>query len=100
MFLKTRKYINKKNVILQKKNIYFLKFKLSFKNIILIIIKLDKKIQKVGNFIGVHNTNYEFDEISIYIPYHLISHYSNIKKIILLKKKKLPNKSLISRRVS
>jgi hypothetical protein len=87
MFLKTRKYINKKNVILQKKNIYFLKFKLSFKNIILIIIKLDKKIQKVGNFIGVHNTNYEFDEISLYIPYHLISHYSNIKKIILLKKK-------------
>ena len=87
MFLKTRKYINKKNVILQKKIIYFLKFKLSFKNIILIIIKLDKKIQKVGNFIGVHNTNYEFDEISIYIPYHLISHYSNIKKIILLKKK-------------
>jgi hypothetical protein len=87
MFLKTRKYINKKNVILQKKKIYFLKFKLSFKNIILIIIKLDKKIQKVGNFIGVHNTNYEFDEISLYIPYHLISHYSNIKKIILLKKK-------------
>jgi hypothetical protein len=41
----------------------------------------------VGNFIGVHNTNYEFDEISLYIPYHLISHYSNIKKIILLKKK-------------
>jgi hypothetical protein len=100
MFLKTRKYINKKKCNFEKKNTFFWNLNYLLKIYILIIIKLDKKIQKVGKFIGVHNTNYEFDEISIYIPYHLISHYSNIKKIILLKKKKLPNKSLISRRVS